>query len=84
MILKEHQDFARELVALARKHKMSDINMTFRDYLNRDVMVPEGYVRPYDRDVRLQWSQGRHGDSSKIRLETSAAVELPESKGDKT
>ena len=78
MILKEHQDFARELVALARKHGMTNLNMTFRLDFVHTVKNPEGYIAPYNQDIRLQWSQGRHGAMNKIRLETGAAVEIPE------
>ena len=57
-----HKEFARAVVELARKHKMSGVTMTF--CAEWDSGMPK-------HDVHMQWGQGRHGCESYIKLTCS-------------
>lgn len=70
MIDNEHKAFALAVVALARKHGMTGLNMTFhydfpRGAWNSDI-------------VRLGWASGRHGAPCKIALESTEHAHLEE------
>jgi hypothetical protein len=78
MIIKEHEDFAREVVEVARKHGMTHLQMSFQ--LGIRVRQELGLSGDFE-NVRMDWTQGRHGEHHRIRLETNAAKEIPESKG---
>jgi len=72
---KSHIRFAQEVVALARAHGMDSLTFSFRS----------NFTLRHDRDefggvVSCSWSEGRHGDRSRIgiRFEGSTGVdELP-------
>jgi hypothetical protein len=74
MIIKEHRDFAQAVVALAREHGMYHVNMTFRIQIALEQELPRC---AYD-DVTMIWAQGRHGDTSTIRLQTMGGEHIPE------
>lgn len=58
-INKEYQDFAKEVVALAVKYKLSEFQLTLR------VFSHEGY-----QSVTAKWEAGRHGeDSDNLHME---------------
>ena len=60
-INKEYQDFAKEVVALAVKYKLSEFQLTLRP----PVFSHEGY-----QSVTAKWEAGRHGeDSDNLHME---------------
>ena len=75
MVTDRHKAFARAVVALAREHRMNNLDMTFRESL-RSLPSPE--PRCWEQ-VRMTWSEGRHGDKGRIELTTQAKEEIPES-----
>ena len=70
MVTEEHRDFARAVVALAREHKMSSLQMTFRC----SYTFSSG---PWEQ-IRMQWSEGRHGVESQIELRTESIDRISE------
>lgn len=73
MVTDDHRKFA--LVALARQHGMTGINMTFRTVSNlgRCELPKEAFEQ-----VRMVWSEGRHGDPAQIELRTESVDRLSE------
>lgn len=72
MITDEHRAFARELVALARKHGVNHVNMEFNFGSHKKFREETISNRMWER-VTLRWAEGRHGDLNDITLETRAA-----------
>ncbi len=71
----EHVDFARALVALAREHKVGSLEVTFRDSVSTIHSVPDFWRW---KQMRMTWSEGRHGDSSRITLKHEAETQVDE------
>jgi hypothetical protein len=67
-----HRAFARAVVALAREHQMTALNMTFRTAFSH----PAG--DHFGEEIRMAWSEGRHGDTNNISLECRAHEGIPE------
>lgn len=66
-----HAEFAQEVVALAWKHGMDNLTITFRaDFMSRDT--------GYSGLVTATWHQGRHGDKSRINLRFDGATGIEE------
>lgn len=73
----KHAAFARDVVALARKHGMNALSVSFRASFR--TMFPMG-AEPsniYSGQVTMTWSEGRHGakEDIKLRFEGSMTVE---------
>lgn len=62
-VLQQHKDFASEVVALARKHRVSSVQINFR--MNFDFCNEFGH----GGDITASWSAGRHGDRARIGLQ---------------
>lgn len=60
-IVDRHRNFAKELVELARKHKMKRINATFEPTFE---LVGVMGAHP----VTVDWQQGSHGEPGEVRL----------------
>ena len=63
-ILESHQAFAKELVALARKHKVGNITAKFHQsfsYQNNENHHGSTWID-------LSWTEGRHGHKSHLTL----------------
>lgn len=71
MIHEKHKEFAQELVALARRFDMDDLNASFcfafRNEARREQTGPT-------QTVHMKWSEGRHQAQSKISLSAQATV----------
>ncbi|AMT89861.1 hypothetical protein AYO71_20790 [Pseudomonas koreensis] len=65
-------DFARAVVALARKHGMTGLTMEFRQNFNL-TQTTGCYC-----GKRITWSEGRHGDGADIKFRTEAEASFPE------
>ena len=71
----DHRAFAQAIVAAARQHGMDSLNMTFR----RSVAVHIGSGGPdIFEEVRMQWTSGRHGCASPIKLVSNACQTIDE------
>lgn len=69
-----HIDFAQALVQLARDHDVTHFDGKFR--LGFDLRAPGGvWSNP---DVKISWSEGRHGDDSNIGLWYEKHAGIPE------
>lgn len=74
MITDKHVEFARAMVELARKHGMTDLELTYR----------RGYNFPADggpdqhQTVRMSWAAGRHGAEGWIKLSAESNQQVPE------
>lgn len=64
--------FAQAVVALARQHGMTGIDMGFRQ--NFDLSQQTGCYC----SKRITWTEGRHGDDSPIKFRTEAEASVPE------
>ena len=75
MITDRHVLFARAIVALAREHGMTNLDMSYRrsHVFPRDESGPEHF-----QTVRMAWNEGRHGDTAQITLQTESSVRVPE------
>jgi hypothetical protein len=76
MVTDEHIAFAQAVAALAREHRMDDVQMTFRKCISARISDgggPEQWER-----VTANWHTGRHGVTGRIELRTEARVEVPE------
>lgn len=79
MIIQEHEYFAREIVALARKRGMDSIDMTFNlSHGFEHRKENENRHRDCFERIRMHWCEGRHGVRSDIRLETNANKQIRE------
>ncbi len=67
-----HTKFFRAVVALAREHNMSRLTLKFGDAIGLKGLEG-GYL-----DFTGTWTEGRHGDKARMRLEWAAGVSLPE------
>lgn len=65
-------DFARAVVALARKHGMTGLTMEFRQ--NFDLSQTTGCYC----GKKISWSEGRHGVGSTIKFRTEAEASFSE------
>lgn len=72
MVTPEHEAFARAVVALAREHGMTGLRLSFRR--SSTLMLAVG---PFE-EVTMTWSEGRHGVSTSITLETRGAHTISE------
>lgn len=70
MVTDEHRDFAREVIALARKHRMNNIVLKFQAGFELKHLGWE--------QITASWCQGRHGDPGQIRMETQAVDTISE------
>ena len=68
-ITDHHRQFMLDLEALARKHQMSSVNITFQDAVSAD----RGF-----QQVRAHWSGGRHGAPGQIKMFYDAQEEFAE------
>lgn len=68
-----HIDFAQALVQLARDHGVHNFDGTFRLGFERE--RESGFSGD---NVRLAWSEGRHGDDSNIVLKCEKSAVIPE------
>jgi len=75
MITDKHRNFAREVIALARKHQMTSLTVRFRNSISDTKDQP---TSEYYEEVTLAWAEGRHGEQSNINLETRAMQQIPE------
>lgn len=76
MIQPEHRAFARAVVALAREHKMTDIQLAFRCSLRS---AAGSQLLPWSYEViKATWCEGRHGEESNIAMETRATEGVTE------
>jgi hypothetical protein len=73
-----HKDFALEIIALARKHKMNSITCSFRN----SHTLPREYDQDYSGIVKISWSEGRHGSKSAIRVNFEGSMEFNEDLSD--
>lgn len=73
MVTDEHRAFARAVVALARQHAMTGIDLRFRCSHPLPGMAPRCWEQ-----VEMQWSEGRHGDAGQIIMRTEAREDIPE------
>lgn len=64
--------FARAVIALAREHGMTGVSLEFRH--NFDLSLT---TCSHERK-RVQWSAGRHGDTSEIRFSVDAEASFAE------
>lgn len=72
MVTPEHEAFARAVVALARAHQMNGLRLSFRkSFTSMDARGPF-------EEVSVDWTEGRHGDRSRIRFETRGSHEIAE------
>lgn len=63
-----HEQFAQELAALCRKHKVQRIDATFYG-----IIFHGDDWRPFQGNrVTVSWGQGRHGAESQINLRAEA------------
>lgn len=58
--------FARALVALCREHKMRSFQIEYRPNFEFGLALGQFESR------KVNWSEGRHGDSSRIRFRLEA------------
>lgn len=70
MIVKEHEDFARAVVKLAREHKMDSLMLSFRMSINHE-------QRCFEK-VSMDWHSGRHDAPCRITLRTEAQQQIEE------
>lgn len=70
MIVKEHEAFARAVVALAREHKMDSLTLSFRMSATNEQCCFE--------KVQMDWTTGRHGVHANIRLSSEAQLSIEE------
>lgn len=70
-----HSDFARDLVAVCRKHKMRSINATYRAGYSSEAS------EDFSGQVTIMWSEGRHGAEAAIVVKFEGIVTLTEEKG---
>ena len=80
MIGDDHMAFARALVALARQHNMTDINISFRRGFTHygrpePAPIPD---RLWDSTIHASWSLGRHGAAGEIILKSERVDRLTE------
>lgn len=68
-----HINFAQALVQLARDHGVSSFDGSFR--LGFDWERGSAWS---GNDVRIHWSEGRHGDGSRIGLRVEHHASIPE------
>ena len=73
-VVDEHEAFARDLVALCRKHGCGWITATFTLSGSRRFFEKTGN----DTRVSVGWSEGRHGDRGQIQLRAEASVNITE------
>lgn len=66
--------FARAVVALAREHSMTGVELKFRHDFELS-----GRSRSFELK-RVQWSAGRHGDQSEIKFSVEASASFAEHK----
>lgn len=71
----QHVEFARALVALARQHKVGMLDVTFRDSVSA---IHSGADFWSWKQMRMQWSEGRHGDATRITLKHEAETQMDE------
>lgn len=71
----EHTAFARALVALARQHQIGSLDVTLRDSVST---INSGSDFWAWKQMRMQWSEGWHGDTSNIKLKHEAETVLTE------
>lgn len=63
-------EFAREVVALARKYMITDLTMEYRPaFRAKDYSAPQ---------IRVQWSEGRHEDREKIGISYTQTARVDE------
>ncbi|MDF3837098.1 hypothetical protein P3W85_29705 [Cupriavidus basilensis] len=74
-VTQRHVDFARAVVELARQHGMSNLRMSYRESHSSAWTRGESWN---SEEVTMNWSEGRHGDQSKLSLEYRAAVAVDE------
>ena len=77
-ITEDHKAFAREVVALARKHQMDRLKLEFQTGFNH----PSG--PGFRESITMSWGTGRHGDTANILLECRASEGIPESRTPET
>lgn len=77
MIQKEHIDFAKELVVLARKHGVNHITIEFDLNSCKNFLIPEVKDYKYGK-VKVTWYEGRHGSDNKINFESTDTVTIEE------
>jgi len=70
MIHEKHRDFARAVVALARQHGMTGLEMSFRADFNSQCKIAD--LR--SDDIKMIWALGRHGVENEIKLSASQYV----------
>jgi hypothetical protein len=74
----KHAEFAREVVALARKHGMDGLSFSFRASFGTMFPVSQEPSNIYSGLVNVSWSQGRHGDKSDIKLRFEGSMSIAE------
>lgn len=67
-----HADFFREVVALARSHKMTGLTLKFRDAFAMNTLEG-GYL-----GFVGVWSEGRHGSKGFMELRWDASTRIEE------
>jgi hypothetical protein len=74
MITDEHKAFARAVVELARKHKISNVDLTFREnFWHRDEPGTSSL-----HNIEVRWSEGRHQARDRIHIKTVIEQALEE------
>lgn len=74
-VTERHVDFARAVVALARLHGMDNLRMTYRENVGAAWARGDKWN---SEDVTMNWSQGRHGDQSRLSIEYRASLAVDE------
>lgn len=73
-----HAAFAREVVALARKHGMDHLSLSFSHSFSRRFLEPPYSEDGYSGRVNCTWTEGRHGAESRIRIAFEGAMSVDE------
>lgn len=71
-----HIEFAKELVALARKHSMNNLSVEFDHSGSKNWEQPVSDFR-YNKTV-FSWKEGRHGAKTNIRMERNEWLNFEE------
>lgn len=66
-----HIEFAKAVVALAREHRMSKIEITFEKSFHHHART---YNPSFHGSVQARWSEGRHLAPAKISLSAATSV----------
>lgn len=74
-IVDEHQAFAGDLVALARKHGANRLKVEFE--LTGSARFRDGWN---PTRVRFEWGEGRHGSPARFALYAEAFISVEEPK----